>query len=304
MLSTLIKTRFKASKPATLPRITLDSNVIDMLLDININNIPPVKTKINLYAGLMKAGDWKYNGDSIRISSQGVLLDGQNRLLAAKQVGFKLTCDIVVGLDDSVFNTIDQGRVRQRGHLLARELGTSTSSSEANMISTAVSKIIKHDLGYSQNTQTSNSAKLIVTPDMAYEFVENHPDIIDQVQYVKNTFGSRTLLPPATILYIYHIGSRYDVEYTEKYLNKMLLAVNLNNGETLHHFNQILVRLKSKSVKWSSSEIETGIIKVWNSIGRSGLYSIKYSGNIKARHDESHTKFNQPSDASVIEMLS
>ncbi len=303
MLIKLQNVGFKSSVPLTLPKVTLGNEQIDALLDINTNNIPPVKTKIRVYSELMKKGKWLYNGDSIRVSSNGILLDGQNRLMAAKNAGIELICDLVVGLDDSVFNTIDQGRVRKRGHLLARSLGNTTSTSEANMISTAVAKIISHDLGYSQSSESGKSSKFIVTPDTVYDYIENNPDILDQVQYVKKQFGSRTLLPPATILYIYHIGCRFDVSYTEMYLDKMINALNLNNGETLHHFQQILIRLKSKSVKWSKSELENTIVKVWNSIGRSGLFSIKYSGNMKARGDESHIKFNPPSSASINEML-
>lgn len=303
MLIKLQELGFKSKEPVTLAKVTLNEELIEALLEININNIPPVKTKIRLYAEQMKKGQWLYNGDSIRISSKGILLDGQNRLMAAKNAGVELVCDLVVGLDDSVFNTIDQGRVRKKGHLLARSLGDTTSASEANMISTAVGKIITHDLGYSQSSESGKSSKFIVTPDMVYDYVENNPDILDQVQFVKNQFGSRALLPPATILYIYHIGSRFNVKYTEVYLDKMINSLNLNNGETLHHFHQILIRIKSKSVKWSKAEIENTLVKVWNSVGRSGLYSIKYSGNMKARKDESHIKLNSPSQLSINEML-
>ncbi|CAH1602682.1 conserved hypothetical protein [Vibrio jasicida] len=303
-LQKLIDQNFEHRTPTTLSMVTLTPPVIDLLLSRNVNNIPPVKGKIRLYAELMRAGDWKYNGDSLRVSARGVLLDGQNRLMAAKEAKFNLVSDIVVGLPDDVFNTIDQGRVRQRSHLLARSLGNTASQSESNTISKAVSKIMKHDQGYSQMTGESRAArsKLLITPDLIYDYVENHPDILDEVKYVKDTFGSRSLLPQSTILYLYHIGSRFDKEYTEIYLNKLLKSTGLKDGETLHHLNQALIRVKSKTVKWSRADIENTLIKVWNSVARSGMYSIKHYNNVKARSDETHISFNAPSYESLDEM--
>lgn len=301
----LIDKNFTYSEPHTIPRITITPDVGEKLLSINTNNIPPVTSKITLYADLMKKHAWKYNGDSIRVSRNGVLLDGQNRLIAARNARFDLVVDLVVGLDDDVFTTIDQGRVRTKGHLLARELGKSASQSESNTISAAVTKIMKHDKGYSQATSgKGTNIDLLATANDIYSYVENHPELIDQVKYVKDTFGSRALLPQSTILYLYHIGCRFNERYTRKYLEKSLKATMLSDGETLHHLNQALVRIKSKSVKWSRAELENTLIKVWNSIGRSGMYSIRHYGNLKAKQDEAHNTLRQPSSNTVQEMFS
>ena len=304
-INALRNAKFSHHTPLTLPRVLLSESDITTLLEKNTNNIPPVQAKITLYSELMLKGEWKYNGDSIRVSDKGVLLDGQNRLLAAQKAGFRLESDIVVGLPEDVFNTIDQGRVRQKGHLLARALGGSATQSEANNISKAVSKIMKHDMGYSQQTGSGRgtNAKLLITPDDIYDYVENNPTILDEVAYVKDTFGSRSLLPQSTILYIYHLGSRFDKEYTQKFLKKVFLSSQLKEGETLHHLNQALVWVKTKQTKWSWAEVENTLIKVWNSVGGSGLHAIKHANNIKARDGESHINFNRPSPESVREML-
>lgn len=299
----LVKENFICSEPRTIPMITITPDIGKKLLNINTNNIPPVKTKISLYTDLMKKEAWRYNGDSIRVSRNGILLDGQNRLMAAQNANFDLVTDLIVGLDDDVFTTIDQGRVRKKGHLLARELGDSVSQSESNTISAAVAKIVKHDMGYSQGTNTKNNADLIMSANDIHHYVKNNPEIIDQVKYVKETFGSRALLPQTTILYLYHIGCRFDTEYTRKYLEKSLKATMLADGETLHHLNQALIRIKSKSVKWTKAELENTLVKVWNSIGRSGMYSIKHYNNLKARQDETHNILKKPSNISIKEML-
>ncbi|EIA1590694.1 hypothetical protein K6837_004686 [Vibrio parahaemolyticus] len=302
MIDNGIDIELLSKKPKTYSYLTFTPELIDTLLSMNTNNIPKAKAKISLYSRLMIEGKWKYNGDSIRVSENGVLLDGQNRLIAARNADFRLVSDLIIGLPDEVFSTIDQGRVRQKGQILARDLGI--TGPEARVLSIAVPKIIKHDNNLSQGTTSGSTSKYTVTVDMINKYIEEHPDIMDDVQYVKSTFGSRSILPMPTILFMYHIGSRYNVEYTQKFLNKLLRSIDLKQNETLHHLNQILIKIKGKSLKWTTAEIDNTLIKSWNSIAKSGLFSIKYYNNVKSRSNESNVQFNMPSMLAVDEMLS
>ena len=304
MVENLLATGFKFSNAQTFSEVAISPEMAGKLLEINTNNIPPVASKIRLYADLMAKGAWRYNGDSIRISKRGVLLDGQNRLMAAINAGFTLIANIIVGLDDDVFTTIDVGRVRHKGHLLAREIGSNSNRHEANIISNAISKIIKHDRGYSQHTNMNKqSIGTIVTIDDTTNYLNSHPELLEEVQYVKNQFGSRALISQATILYLYHIGCRTNQKYTRIYLEKLLKATMLSDGETLHHLHQALVKLKSKAMRWTKSDLDNTLIKVWNSVARSGLYSIRHAVNLKCRQGDNYTQLKSPSAASIYEML-
>lgn len=46
------------------------------LLKLNTRNRKLSKALVSKYAGDMRAGRWPYNGDPIRVSKDGVLLDG------------------------------------------------------------------------------------------------------------------------------------------------------------------------------------------------------------------------------------
>ena len=72
-LDELFAQSFKTNKQMCLPEVQLNALQIQKLLDINTNNIPPVPTKINVYADHMINGQWLYNGDSIRVSKSGIL---------------------------------------------------------------------------------------------------------------------------------------------------------------------------------------------------------------------------------------
>jgi len=287
----------------SLPEVQLDPRHIQKLLDINTNNIPPVPTKINLYADHMVNGQWLYNGDSIRVSKEGVLLDGQNRLMAAQKAKMNLVCDLVVGLDEKVFNTIDQGRVRQKGHLLARDVGD-LKSSDAKTISSAVTRVLRYSHDLAQSTTGGKEGKFAskFSADKIIDYVNQHPDILDQLETVKAEFSHRSNLTRSTILYLYHIGSRWDEEYTLKFLKKTVSGVGLKENETLFHLNQCLNEYKAKSIRWTPSELEKTLVKVWDKVADKGLYAIAKKSNIKHKKDEQFVQFIAPSEQSLIEM--
>jgi hypothetical protein len=64
------------------------------------------------YARDMVAGEWPFNGDSIRISVEGIIIDGQHRLESVIEAGVTLPFLIVEGLPLSVQDTIDLNAVR------------------------------------------------------------------------------------------------------------------------------------------------------------------------------------------------
>jgi hypothetical protein len=302
-LSTLVEHQFKHNETLCLPQINLNKWVIQKLLDINTNNIPPVKNKINLYADHMINGRWKYNGDSIRISKEGVLLDGQNRLLAAQKAHVDLVCDLVVGLDDDTFNTIDQGRVRQTGHLVAREFSDLTPT-DARQMSVGVNKILKHRYSLAQTTTGGSEGKYLnkFTADEAIHYIYEHPEIIEEWEWVKKTFSKRDNLSPPTILYIYHIGSRWNKEYTQKWLKKSVKAIGLVEGEALHIANQLFNEVRAKSLRLTQAEFEGLLFKTWNKVAEKGLKAITTRAGMKLRVDEHYVHFIEPSERALIEM--
>lgn len=63
----------------------------------------------------MQNGKWALNGDAIRFDKNGLLLDGQHRLLACIKSGVPFTTYVITGLDTDVFDTIDNGCKRSSG---------------------------------------------------------------------------------------------------------------------------------------------------------------------------------------------
>ncbi|MDP2620568.1 MAG: hypothetical protein Q8P46_10395, partial [Hyphomicrobiales bacterium] len=60
----------------------------------NRKNRPLSELKWTAYAVDMLEGRWQYNGDAIRFGSDGVLLDGQHRLMACVEAGIPFETDV------------------------------------------------------------------------------------------------------------------------------------------------------------------------------------------------------------------
>lgn len=103
------------------------------LLSTNIRNRRPSPTLVRRYAKDMQERNWHFNGESIKLSNNGQLLDGQHRLLACVEANTKFKTLITSGVPKTNFATIDTGKQRtpadvlgiigeEQGILLARAL--------------------------------------------------------------------------------------------------------------------------------------------------------------------------------------
>ncbi len=93
-------------------KITLTPKMAKEWLLSNTKNRPLRKATVTRYANEINKGNWVYNGESIKISSSNVIIDGQHRLHAVVLSGKSIDIELLTELSDDVFCTIDQGKTR------------------------------------------------------------------------------------------------------------------------------------------------------------------------------------------------
>lgn len=102
-------------------QIVITPAIAASLLSKNTRNRPINQKRVADLAREMTRGGFKFNGDTIRVDVNGVLLDGQHRLSACVASGCDFQCILVTGLPPEVMPTIDQHSKRTVGHVLAIE---------------------------------------------------------------------------------------------------------------------------------------------------------------------------------------
>lgn len=90
-----------------------------ILADNNNRNRPMRETKARQLASAILRGEWKLNGETIIFGASGTLLTGQHRLRACALSGVSIKSWVVRGVDDSAFDTVDQGTKKTNGDVLA-----------------------------------------------------------------------------------------------------------------------------------------------------------------------------------------
>lgn len=115
---------------ALVKRPPLRSVVVDihpeaaamLLQDANTKNRPLSQRYVAALAELFDMTRAGVTGDTIKVGKSGVLLDGQHRLEMATKARVPFRTHIIFGLDDAVFDILDQGRRRTGGDVLAIDM--------------------------------------------------------------------------------------------------------------------------------------------------------------------------------------
>lgn len=100
--------------------ITISPAIASKMLAQSTNkNRPLNELACKRFARDMSEGKWKINGESIVVDDNGNVIDGQHRLKAVLLSQTKQVFAIVRGVSPDVFDTIDSGKTRSKGDILA-----------------------------------------------------------------------------------------------------------------------------------------------------------------------------------------
>lgn len=149
------------------------------LLALNRHNRPLRQRYVQALATDMTAGNWRLNGEAIKIAKDGLLLDGQHRLAAVIESGATVEMMVVVGLDISDQETMDTGRKRSLADVLALRGEENVAS-----LAAAVGIYWRRQAGQiTSNASPTNQQALAVLAD--------HPGLRHSVTYASRV--ARTL---------------------------------------------------------------------------------------------------------------
>lgn len=92
--------------------MTITPQMAEQMLKKNIANRKVNQANVNRIAADMATGNYKVNGETIKISPNGEILDGQHRLLACVKSGMSFQSYVVYDVERETVGTIDMGKGR------------------------------------------------------------------------------------------------------------------------------------------------------------------------------------------------
>lgn len=129
------------------------------LLAANTRNRNLTKRLVSDYVREMMLGNWRSNGEAIKVAIDGTVLDGQHRLAAVTESGVTLQKVLLVtGLDPETQHTMDSGRKRTAADAMAIHGDTNV-----NILAAVARRAWLWDAGHHKfaNTQRPSTTELL-----------------------------------------------------------------------------------------------------------------------------------------------
>ena len=242
------------------------------MLKINTRNRPLNKSKVLEYESLMKRGMWKYNGEPVIVGKGNVLLDGQHRLAAIIKAKVSQKILIVENIEADVFDTIDVGKARTGGDMLAI-LDVKDASKVASIIGAYRSLCLKR-------TNINNSSSVLSKSEVVSIYREM-PDFWQDLNKMGGTIYRRLRLFTHSRVggYIAFLvlEKKHNLEKVYNFFWQLVSSENVEN-ETINVLREKLLKDITGQYRLTPKYKHVCIVKAWNSyISGKTLNTIRYS---------------------------
>jgi len=242
------------------------------------------KTKLIAYRKDMERGAWIYNGDAIRFSYEGVLLDGHHRLTACVESGCSFESDIVKVPASSV-GTMDRGAPRSTADILVMDFGYPKKA--AGIVSSSVWQIVAHDHGAKKWPTPGGAYSHLSTYHVISEWMEEHADDIEHpLDFVMSLDKANLLIGSSHICTAAYLGTRsYGADVAIEYLKRVLTGYGITPKTTEDHIRTSLIQSKMAQRKMPTWVAAMTIAKGMRAFAKGHNYSVRTNAVYRPNSD-------------------
>lgn len=224
-------------------------------------NRPISKTKVDQYVRDMREGKWQQNnGETIKFSPDGKLLDGQHRLSAIIEAQVTLGLAVARNVPIESFVTIDSGRSRTLRDVLSIE-GHKNVTILAGVGRAAYNYIAGVSYGYSPTRMTIE------------EFITKHQHAVKCANAVTG-HGSKLVSPTAmaTVVFLGTHAGKYENE-AKTFIEGLHIGDGLFRGDPRHTVREWFINSKGPKKSGITTELALYVItKAWNAYTDGAAY--------------------------------
>lgn len=210
---------------------------------------------VDMYARDMAAGDWRVTGESIKLSRDGRLLDGQHRLSAVIKSGCTIQMYVVSGLDDDAQKVMDSGVQRNAGDALTMA-GVKNAATYASVARLAI--------GFDRGDKAIGRRGGITNSEI-YEWVECNPEVEEAVsiavRYQKRIFCPPSVIAFSSFLIWRKVGYWYDID---EFWCAAAEKVGLKSGDPVIALTNRFTQDRARRVVMPQRALLSAIIRAWN----------------------------------------
>ena len=226
MLDHNIKTDIVSISPEYATQL-LERNTHNRVLNIN---------RAKKISNAILRGEWQLNGDAIRLSRSGVLLDGQHRLKAIEMAGVEVKSILITGLDDEVFNTIDtNARPRSASDILHL-------NGSLNAVNLASAAKLYFNWCASNKTSVYLGNDKSPTPTQIFDLVKQNPELGD---WVRKSRSAQKMCGPSVIAFCFYVFSLHDKTKANEFFDRLVTGAGLSQNDPALKLREFLFEAKA-----------------------------------------------------------
>lgn len=248
--------------------VQLTPKMANKLLASNTHNRKVVQAKVNLWAEAMKRGEWRMNGEAIKIAADGTILDGQHRLYAVVQSGVTIPILIITGLPKQSQETMDTGKSRSLSDVF-----TLRGEKNAVTLASVVASLVRYERwGVQAAFVTSNNWP--VTNGQAIQWLESHPEVRESVNAIKG-IGKHANIPEKVAGILHYRFTHISQEDGEDFFDKLDTGASMEQGHPILALRkQLKIVHDDPTQGYNPRRIGGLILKAWNKY-RDGDMNVK-----------------------------
>lgn len=233
------------------------------------------KRRVQQYAADMKAGRWKVNGETIKISRLEEISDGQHRLQASIEADTAFRTWVVFDVDPDAMDTIDTGKARSLADVL--QIG-----GEKHTRTLAAAVRLLHHYHAGDLRATGGAAASISHPQLE-ETLERHPFLREAVETVRK---SPKIQPAAAIAAAYCLAHERDKTRAAEWIEAVLWGENLTRTSPVYLLRERLLAPRSATTEQLRAAVVMALaIKSFNAF-RAGKTLNQLAWRTEGKHAE------------------
>ena len=207
----------------------------------------------------IELGEWAVNGEAIKVSKNGYILDGQHRCRAVAETSITIRTFIIEGLEDETQDTMDTGKTRSLGDILAIHGEPSATSLAAVVRKT----IIAERWGLRAATTGGHSGYPLTNRECA-EWLAANGWVRDYVQPGRRIGGSTPISGTLAAVMI-RMFDDIDAEDSRHFWSRLDTGLELTETDPIYILRRTFRNLNDDSKSgWNQRYIAAITIKAWN----------------------------------------
>lgn len=240
---------------------TLTPVLATLLMERNPINRKIVEGGLALLRSDIVEKRFKFNGDPVRVSVLGWLLDGQHRCQSVIDTGIPIRTVFVFGLDDESRYTMDIGTPKQVSTFLQMK-----GRAQCVRLAAAAALVAQWEL----SNRLAKGGRGRPTKQQILAAEERHPDLIESLHFCGRAESQIVATVVVLAFCHYAIWQRAGRERADAFMDKLILGHGLRPGDPILTIRN---RLQRGRAQQGAHERASLIFQAWNASRKGGSMS-------------------------------